>query len=110
MINVLLAVTQARIRARKPSSWSGESNAELESVELEDNVSPESAWLNRFQDETPQDGTRRVLWIGWEGAGHSISRGSGLSYSRRLGGGGAEGADDNFIFQDALNWEMFDLF
>lgn len=86
MINVLLAVTQARIRARKPSSWSGERNAELESAELEGNVSPESAWLNRFQNETPQDGTRRVLWIGWEGA------------------------DDNFIFQGALNWEMFDLF
>lgn len=68
MINVLLAVTQARIRARKPSSWSGERNAELESAELEGNVSPESAWLNRFQNETPQDGTRRVLWI-WVGGG-----------------------------------------
>lgn len=84
MINVLLAVTQARIRARKPSSWSGERNAELESAELEGNVSPESAWLNRFQNETPQDGTRRVLWIGWEGAGHSISRGSGWGPSSAI--------------------------
>lgn len=105
IINVLTAVTQARMRARKPSRRNGERNRELESVELGGNAPPESDWLSGFQRKTLQDGTRLVLWIEWEGAGHSISWGSGLSCSRRLRGG----PDDNFIFQGALNWDMSDL-
>lgn len=73
---------------------------ELGSVGLEGNVPPESEWLNCFQTKTPQDGTRLALRI-WGGEGHIQSQGIWVELLQE-----AQGPDDDFIFQGALNWEM----
>lgn len=61
---------------------------------------PESEWLNCFQTKTLQDGTRLALRIGWGGGIFSL-RGIWVELLQE-----AQGPDDDFIFQGALNWEM----
>lgn len=61
----------------------------------------ESEWLNCFQTKTLQDGTRLALRIGWVGGWGIFSlRGIWVELLQE-----AQGPDDDFIFQGALNWE-----
>lgn len=76
---------------------------ELGSVGLEGNVPPESEWLNCFQTKTLQDGTRLALQIVCVCVWGGIFSLQGIWVELLQE---AQGPDDDFIFQGALNWEM----